>query len=76
MLQFFETQPFYNHFLEFFLITEWGTDACNLTLRSDALAQVLRERQHFDVIIMEQFNSDCMTAVAHQLKAPFIGLSR
>ncbi|XP_069964141.1 UDP-glycosyltransferase UGT5 isoform X1 [Bactrocera oleae] len=74
-LKFFETQPFYNHFLEFFLLHQWGTNACNLTLRSDALAQVLRQRQHFDVIIMEQFNSDCMMAVAHQLKAPFIGLS-
>lgn len=58
------------------MLHEWGMDACNLTLRSDALAQVLRQRQHFDVVIMEQFNNDCMTAVAHQLKAPFIALSR
>ncbi|XP_049309941.1 UDP-glucosyltransferase 2-like [Bactrocera dorsalis] len=74
-LKFFETEHFYDHFGVFFLVHEWGKNACNLTLRSDALAQVLRQRQHFDVIIMEQFNSDCMTAVAHQLKAPFIGLS-
>ncbi|XP_011178887.3 UDP-glycosyltransferase UGT5 [Zeugodacus cucurbitae] len=74
-LQILKSQTFYSHFIEFFLLHNWGKDACNLTLRSDALAQVLRQRQHFDVIIMEQFNSDCMTAVAHQLKAPFIALS-
>ncbi|XP_054739701.1 UDP-glycosyltransferase UGT5-like [Anastrepha obliqua] len=74
-LKFFESPPFYSHFAEFFLLHEWGKDACNHTLRSDALAQVLRQRQRFDVIIMEQFNSDCMVAVAHQLKAPFIALS-
>ncbi|XP_067632107.1 UDP-glycosyltransferase UGT5-like isoform X2 [Eurosta solidaginis] len=74
-LKFFENRRFYNHFVEFFLLYDWGKDACNHTLRSDALAQVLRQRQRFDVIIMEQFNTDCMTAVAHQLKAPFIAVS-
>ncbi|XP_004533721.1 UDP-glucuronosyltransferase 2B19 [Ceratitis capitata] len=74
-LKFFENRRFYNHFVEFFLLYEWGRSACNTTLRSDALAQVLRQRQRFDVVIMEQFTSDCMAAVAHQLKAPFIGLS-
>ncbi|XP_036346705.1 UDP-glucosyltransferase 2-like, partial [Rhagoletis pomonella] len=74
-LKAFEDQPFYNFYLELLMIHEWGKDACNQTLHSGALAQVLRQRQHFDVIIMEQFNSDCMVAVAHQLKAPFIALS-
>ncbi|XP_017471788.1 PREDICTED: UDP-glucuronosyltransferase 1-1-like [Rhagoletis zephyria] len=74
-LKAFENRHFYNKFEEFLMLYNWGKDACNHTLRSDALAQVLRQRQHFDVIIMEQFNSDCMVAVAHQLKAPFIALS-
>lgn len=32
-------------------------------------------KQPFDVIIMEQFNSDCMMGVAWKLQAPVIGLS-
>ncbi|XP_049309950.1 UDP-glucosyltransferase 2-like [Bactrocera dorsalis] len=69
------TQHFYSHFMEFYLLTHFGKHDCNATLHSEALAQVLRERQHYDVVIIEQFNSDCMAAVAHQLNAPFIGMS-
>jgi len=61
--------------LEFFLLNEWGKQACNQTLRSEALQQILRRPGRFDVIIMEQFNSDCMMGVAHQLQAPVIALS-
>lgn len=32
-------------------------------------------RQHFDVIIMEQFNTDCLMGLAHKLQSPVIGLS-
>lgn len=60
---------------EFFLLNEWGREACNITLRSDALTQVLKQRKQYDVVIMEMFNTDCMMGVAHVLKAPVIGLS-
>ncbi|KAH8329472.1 hypothetical protein KR074_011519 [Drosophila pseudoananassae] len=75
-LKFFEKRPFYGHFIEFFLLHEWGKQACNSTLRSDALQQVLKRRPgYYDVIIIEQFNTDCMMGVAHQLQAPVIALS-
>lgn len=32
-------------------------------------------REPFDLIIVEQFNTDCMLGIAHKLKAPVIGLS-
>ncbi|XP_023297572.1 UDP-glycosyltransferase UGT5-like [Lucilia cuprina] len=74
-LKFFENRNFYNHFVEFFMLYEWGIEACNHTLRSDALRQVMRQGQRYDVILMEQFNSDCMMGVAHILGAPVIALS-
>ncbi|KAH8378116.1 hypothetical protein KR093_009383, partial [Drosophila rubida] len=75
-LKFFEKRAFYNHFLEFFLLNEWGKQSCNLTLRSDALQTILKKKAgYYDVIVMEQFNTDCMMGVVHQLQAPVVALS-
>ena len=74
-LQMFENRNFYNHFIEFFMLYEWGIQACNHTLRSDALRQIMRRDTHYDVILVEQFNTDCMMGVAHLLGAPVIALS-
>ncbi|XP_075151213.1 UDP-glycosyltransferase UGT5-like [Haematobia irritans] len=71
----FENRRFYNHFLEFFLLYEWGKDACNHTLRSEALQKVLHNKVKYDIILVEQFNSDCMMGVAYKLNAPVIALS-
>lgn len=71
----FENRNFYNHFLEFFMLYEWGKQACNHTLKSEALRQVMRRDTHYDVILVEQFNTDCMNAVAHLIGAPVIALS-
>lgn len=71
----FENRKFYNHFFEFFLLYDWGIQACNHTLKSDALRQVMRQGERYDVILVEQFNTDCMMGVAHLLGAPVIALS-
>lgn len=59
------------------MLNSWGIDACDLTLNSSAIKNVLNQgrREPFDLIIVEQFNSDCMLGVAHILEAPVIGLS-
>ncbi|KAL9925633.1 UDP-glucosyltransferase 2-like isoform 2-T2 [Glossina fuscipes fuscipes] len=74
-LQIFENRRIYNHFVEFFMLYEWGKVACNHTIRSDALTRLMRQDNKFDVILMEQFNTDCMMGVAHLLRAPVIALS-
>lgn len=74
-LKVFENRPFYSHFLEFFMLHEWGKEACNLTIKSPALAQALKQKIPYDIVLMEQFNTDCLMAVAHILKVPVIGLS-
>lgn len=57
------------------MLNDWGQQACQNVINSTALQKVLKQKQPFDVIIMEQFNSDCMSGVAWKLQAPIIGLS-
>lgn len=59
------------------MLYQWGLEACEQALNSSALKNILNQgrREPFDLIILEQFNSDCMLGVAHLLKAPVIGLS-
>lgn len=59
------------------MLHQWGVEACEFSLNSSAIKNVLNQgrREPFDLIIVEQFNTDCMLGVAHKLKAPVIGLS-
>ena len=59
------------------MLHHWGVEACDHTLNSSEIKNILNQgrREPFDLIIVEQFNTDCMLGVAHKLKAPVIGLS-
>lgn len=57
------------------MLHNWGMQACELALNSTAIQNQLNTKQKYDVILIEQFNSDCMMGVAWKLKAPVIGLS-
>uniref|UniRef100_A0A7G3B246 UDP-glucuronosyltransferase n=1 Tax=Lutzomyia longipalpis TaxID=7200 RepID=A0A7G3B246_LUTLO len=71
----FDNRRAYNHFLEFFMLYDWGTQSCRKALGSAALQHLLASGETFDLVITESFNTDCLLAVAHRLNAPFIGLS-
>ncbi|XP_055918221.1 UDP-glycosyltransferase UGT5-like [Eupeodes corollae] len=66
---------FYTPLKIFFSLHEWGEEACRNTFESEALEKVLSGDIQFDAIIMEQFNTDCLMAVAHILKVPVVALS-
>jgi glucuronosyltransferase len=59
------------------MLAEWGINSCNSTINSLAIKNILYQgrREPFDLVIVEQFNSDCMLGVAKLLNAPIIGLS-
>lgn len=61
------------------MLHQWGIDHCNATLKSKALQTVLKDKhkEKYDVIMTEQFNSDCMMGVAHAISpgTPVIALS-
>lgn len=57
------------------MLREWGTDNCEKALKAPAVQEMIKNPPHYDLILMEQFNSDCMFGLAHLIKAPVIGLS-
>lgn len=63
------------HFLEFFMLYNWGVESCENAYNSTAIRKVLATKKRYDLIIMEQFNTDCMMGLAWKLQAPVIGLS-
>uniref|UniRef100_A0A2M3Z1Z1 UDP-glucuronosyltransferase n=1 Tax=Anopheles braziliensis TaxID=58242 RepID=A0A2M3Z1Z1_9DIPT len=71
----FEYRPGFGHFMEFFMLYSWGKQACENALNSAAIRTVLESKVQYDLVLLEQFNSDCMLGVAHLLNAPYIGLS-
>lgn len=57
------------------MIHKWSLRSCEVTLNSKAIAEVLHMKRKFDVVIVQQFNTDCMLGVAWKLNAPVIGFS-
>ncbi|XP_031639046.1 UDP-glucuronosyltransferase 1-3-like [Contarinia nasturtii] len=74
-LKMFENRSWSQHFMDFFNLQQLGIDACEVAFNSTAVQNILKSNQVFDVVLLEQFNNDCMMAVAWKLKAPVIGLS-
>ncbi|KAH8282260.1 hypothetical protein KR054_006500 [Drosophila jambulina] len=67
---------FIAHYVEFFILYNMGKVACNTTLNSQALEEILKHPPgYYDVIMLEQFNTDCLMSVAHKLQAPVIGMA-
>ncbi|XP_047997899.1 UDP-glycosyltransferase UGT5-like isoform X1 [Leguminivora glycinivorella] len=52
-----------------------GTDNCREMLRNEEVQNLWKSRAKFDVILVEQFQSDCSLGLAHELGAPVVGLT-
>lgn len=55
-----------------FLLSEWGQDACEIGLSSENVHSFLREENHFDVAIIEYFNTDCFLSISKKFKVPTV----
>ncbi|PSN55501.1 hypothetical protein C0J52_02581 [Blattella germanica] len=51
------------------------SESCNKTLAFHAVQDLYRSKKHFDLVIVESFNTDCVLPVAHKFNAPIIGIS-
>ncbi|XP_055597964.1 UDP-glucosyltransferase 2-like [Uranotaenia lowii] len=71
----FEYRPSFSHFMEFFMLYDWGKQACENALNSETIKTLVESKVQYDLVLVEQFNNDCMLGVIHMLNAPFIGLS-
>ncbi|XP_047997900.1 UDP-glycosyltransferase UGT5-like isoform X2 [Leguminivora glycinivorella] len=57
-----------------FLVTS-GTDNCKMLLENKEVQNLWKSKTKFDVILVEQFQSDCALGLAHELGAPVVGLT-
>lgn len=56
-------------------LAELGRNSCITALQSNELLDFIKQDDgHFDVIIAEFFNSDCLLGFVHKYKAPLIGI--
>lgn len=56
------------------MVSGWAIDSCRIALNSDAIKTVLDQKNAYDLIVMEQFNSDCMMGIAWKLQLPVVAL--
>ncbi|XP_055375581.1 UDP-glucosyltransferase 2-like [Condylostylus longicornis] len=74
-LSIFEPKHFHSSLEEFHRIQDWGLKDCEAAFQSDAIAKILTMKHEFDVILVEEFNNDCILAITHLLDAPVVSLS-
>ncbi|CAH2248040.1 jg12743 [Pararge aegeria aegeria] len=66
-----------------FKVLEWhstvhmigGPVACKLLVEDENVQDLLESRPLFDLVVVEQFNSDCALGLAHKFEAPVIGIT-
>ncbi|XP_031634295.1 UDP-glucuronosyltransferase 1-7C-like [Contarinia nasturtii] len=74
-LEVFKNAPWSTYIVTFWRLQQNGFKECDLIFSSPVLQTILKSNQKFDVILLEQFNNDCLMAVAWKLKTPVIALS-
>lgn len=58
------------------MLRQWGAEACEKTFTTPAVQEMIKNPPHYDLILMEQFNTDCMYGLANLIPAaPVIALS-
>ncbi|XP_072931512.1 UDP-glycosyltransferase UGT5-like [Epargyreus clarus] len=55
--------------------TKSGNDDCKTLMNNHQVLHMIRTQPHFDVILVESYNSDCALALAANLSAPYIAFN-
>lgn len=58
-----------------FLLTYVGADNCRIMLENEEVQHLWKSKAKFDVVVVEQFNSDCALGLAYKLGAPVVGIT-
>ena len=58
-----------------FFYRQWSLETCQLGLNVPEVRELIRSDEKFDLVLTENFNSDCFLGFAHRFQAPFIALS-
>ncbi|XP_011865657.1 PREDICTED: UDP-glucuronosyltransferase 2B20-like isoform X2 [Vollenhovia emeryi] len=60
---------------ELHMLKAFADHACNIGLRNAAVKEFLQSDEKFDVILTENFNTDCYLGFISRFKAPYLSLS-
>ncbi|KAL0878881.1 hypothetical protein ABMA27_003892 [Loxostege sticticalis] len=68
-------RSYYSLFMIGLFLVNAGTDNCKTMLADKNVQRLWKSQAQFDVIVVEQFNSDCSLGLAHKLGAPVVGIT-
>ncbi|KAK2577353.1 hypothetical protein KPH14_003473 [Odynerus spinipes] len=60
---------------ELSIIRTFGQQSCDNSANNPEVQQLLRSNEKFDLIFMENFNTDCFLGFVHKFKVPFVGIT-
>ncbi|XP_060804234.1 UDP-glycosyltransferase UGT5-like [Amyelois transitella] len=52
-----------------------GTGNCKLMLSNENVQNLVKSKANFDVVVIEEFNTDCGLGLAYKLRAPVVGIT-
>ncbi|CAH0727076.1 unnamed protein product, partial [Brenthis ino] len=55
-------------------LTNTGKENCEVLVANQNVRGLIENKRKFDVVVVEQFNSDCALGIAYKLKAPVVGI--
>jgi glucuronosyltransferase len=53
----------------------FGVEMCHNLLTNERVQKMLKEKQKFDIALVEQFNTDCVLGIAHELGLQTVGIT-
>ncbi|CAG9788158.1 unnamed protein product [Diatraea saccharalis] len=56
-------------------LTTMGKENCEVLLADKRVQNLIKQKPKFDVVLVEQFNSDCALGLAYKLEAPVVGVT-
>lgn len=56
-------------------LTSTGQENCEILVQNEEVQRLIKSRQTFDVVLVEQFNSDCALGIAHKLNSVAVGIT-
>lgn len=66
----------YRNMIEISLfLVNFGIKNCKLMLEDEGVQELWKSNYKFDIVLVEQFNSDCPLGLAHKLGAPVVALT-
>ncbi|XP_075976669.1 UDP-glycosyltransferase UGT5-like [Anticarsia gemmatalis] len=58
-----------------FFLTDMGKENCEIMMADENVQNLWKSEANFDLVLMEEFNSECAVGLAYKLGAPVVGLT-